>query len=283
MTNEGMRANWTTGGEGWVRNERIFDAIFTPFTAALLDVADLASARRVLDVGCGGGTLLAAAVDAGADAVGVDISPTMTEAAQRRVPTATVITDDAQSADLLAAAPGAPFDRIVSRFGVMFFSDPVAAFANLAAASASGGRLAFVCWRADQLDVFSLGLAPLLARYDGEPPLPQVGAPGPLGLADRDHLAHVLTAAGWVDLSIEPVDGVSDYAIDGSDGVEERLAVALSGMAGRAAQAQLEPTLGPAGWAAALDEVRAELRRHLVDGALRVTNGIWVVTAANPA
>ena len=74
MANEAMRDNWTTGAEGWVRNERIFDAALSPFTAAILGAADLGSATRVLDVGCGAGTLIEAAVAAGADAVGVDIS-----------------------------------------------------------------------------------------------------------------------------------------------------------------------------------------------------------------
>ena len=82
MANESMRDKWATGGEGWVRNERIFDAAFAPFTAAILGAADLGSARRVLDVGCGSGTLLDAAVAAGADAVGVDISSAMVEAAR---------------------------------------------------------------------------------------------------------------------------------------------------------------------------------------------------------
>src|SRR4051794_25142912 len=147
MANEAMRDSWATGAEGWVRNERIFDASFTPFTAAVLDAAELGSARRVLDIGCGAGTLLEAAVAAGAEAVGADISPVMVEAARRRVPAATVVIADAQTDDLLAAAPGAPFDRVVSRFGVMFFADPVAAFANMRAATEPGARLAFVCWR----------------------------------------------------------------------------------------------------------------------------------------
>jgi SAM-dependent methyltransferase len=277
-----MWSTWTAGAEGWVRNERIFDAIFAPFTAALLDAADLAAARRVLDVGCGGGTVLAAAVDGGAEVVGVDISPAMAEAAQRRVPAATVVTADAQTTDLLLAAPGAPFDRVVSRFGVMFFADPAAAFANLASASVPGARLAFVCWRDDQLDMFSLGLGPLMARLDEPVALPQTGDPGPLGLADREHLERVLGAGGWADLEVEPVDGVCDYAIDGSDGVDERLAVALSGSVGRAVRSALEAELGPRGWAAALDEARAELRSHLVDGALRIVGHTWLVTATNP-
>ena len=63
MANEAMRDNWATGAEGWVHNERIFDAVLAPFTASILGAADLGAARRVLDVGCGAGTLLAAAVE----------------------------------------------------------------------------------------------------------------------------------------------------------------------------------------------------------------------------
>jgi SAM-dependent methyltransferase len=281
MTNEAMRDNWMTGAEGWVRNERIFDAILTPFTAAVLGAANLGSATRVLDVGCGTGTLLAAAVAAGADAVGVDISSAMIEAAHRRVPTATVVTADAQSADLLAAAPGAPFDRVVSRFGVMFFAEPAAAFVNMRSATSPGARLAFVCWRVGETEMFSLGLRALTARLADPPDPPMPGAPGPLGLANADRIREILTVAGWSDVSIEPIDGLCDYGIDGSDGVEERLAIALSSTVGRAVRAELEPRLDPEGWQAVLDEARAELRAQLVDGTVRLVAHTWLVTATN--
>ena len=238
MANEAMRDNWTTGAEGWVRNERIFDAALSPFTAAILDSADLGSAKRVLDVGCGAGTLIEAAVSAGADAVGVDISSVMVEAARRRVPTAIVVTADAQTADLLAAAPGAPFDRVVSRFGVMVFADPHQAFANIRSATTPGARLAFVCWREGETEMFSLGLRGLMARL-ADPPTPPM------------------------------------------PGVEERLAIVLSGTVGRAVRAELEPRLDPAEWQAVLDEARAELRARLVDGTLRIVGHTWLVTAQN--
>ena len=130
MSNEEMRKTWTVGGEAWVENEGVFDSVLVPVTKAILDAAGIAPGDRVLDVGCGSGTLLGATVEAGADAVGVDISEVMTAGARRRVPEATVLATDAQDADLLALAPGAPFDRVISRFGTMFFADPTAAFAN---------------------------------------------------------------------------------------------------------------------------------------------------------
>ncbi|MGZ4700354.1 MAG: class I SAM-dependent methyltransferase [Ilumatobacteraceae bacterium] len=281
MANEAMRDSWAIGAEGWVRNEQIFDAAFTPFTAAILGAADLGSAQRVLDVGCGAGTLLAAAVAAGADGVGVDISPAMVAAARRRVPAATVVTADAQTADLLAAAPGALFDRVVSRFGVMFFEGPEAAFGNIRSASTPGARLVFVCWREGETETFAHGLRALTARLADPPARPMPGAPGPMGLANAERLREVLTVAGWSNVTIEPLDGLCDYSIDGSDGVEERLAIALSGTFGRAARAALEPHLAPGGWEAVLDEARAELRAELVDGAVRFVGHTWLVTATN--
>ena len=281
MANEAMRDSWATGAEGWVRNERIFDTALAPFTEAILGAADFSSARRVLDVGCGSGTLLEAAVAAGADAVGVDISPPMVEAARRRVPGATVVVADAQADDLLAAASGVPYDRVVSRFGVMFFADPEAAFANIRSATAPGGRLAFVCWREGEVNMFSLGLEAITSHLTDPPARPAPGAPGPMGLANAERTRKVLAASGWSDVAIEPTDGLCDYSIDGSDGVEERLAIALSGTYGRALRAQLEPSVDPAEWQAVVDEARGELRSHLVDGAVRFLSHTWLVTATN--
>lgn len=278
-----MRSNWATGADGWVSNVRIFDAAFAPFTAAVVEAAELASATRVLDVGCGAGTLLEVAVSRGLDAVGVDISPAMVDAARRRVPAATVVVVDAQSDDLLAAAPGTPFDRVVSRFGIMFFSDPTAAFANLRAATAPGGRLAFVCWREGETAQFSVGLRSLVARLANPPDPYPVGKPGAMGLARAERIREVLTGAGWSDVAIDPLDGLCDYSIDGSDGVEERLAAALSGSMGRAVRAEVESRLGPTEWEAVLDEARTELREHIVDGAVRYVSHTWLVTAANIA
>jgi SAM-dependent methyltransferase len=282
MANEAMRDSWAVGAEGWVRNARIFDAVFAPFTAAIVGAAGLGSARRVLDVGSGAGTLLEAAVAAGAEAVGIDISPPMVEAASRRVPAATVVAADAQTADLLAAAPGPPFDRVVSRFGVMFFAEPEAAFANIRSAAAPGASLTFVCWREEETAMFALGLRALAAHLADPPAPPSVGEPGPLGLADADRTRAILTTAGWSGVTIEPCDRLCDYSIEGSDGVEERLATAMSGTLGRKVRAALESSVDDKAWQAALDDARAELRGALVDGAVRFTGYTWLVTATNP-
>lgn len=286
MSNEGMRQDWAGKASGWVENEAIFDAAFAPVTAAILDAASLAPGHRLLDVGCGSGTLLAAGINAGASVVGVDISPAMADAAQRRVPQATLVVGDAQTLDLASRAPGRPFDRVLSRFGVMFFGDPTAAFANIRRAAAPDARMAFACWRErDENPMFTLGSSVLAERLDPAPEDPAPGAPGPTAYADPDRLTALLTAAGWVDVTVGAFDFVCGYGAGGGgdgDGVEERLATILSTSTGRAARQQLVPRLGPDGWSAVLDDVRTELRRHLVDGAVRFPAATWLVTAANP-
>lgn len=279
-----MRQNWTDGAGGWIANEAIFDAVFAPVTEAILGNAAPAAGLRVLDVGCGTGTLLAKSVAAGAMVTGVDISEGMAAAARRRVPEATVVVADAQTTDLRAEAPGAPFDRVVSRFGVMFFDDPAAAFANLRRATAPGARLVFACWRSEAENrMFSLGSSVLTDRLDPEPEAPAPDAPGPTAFADPERPASVLAAAGWDAIEVGAFDFMCDYGIDGSDGVEERLATILGGGTGRLARTQLLPRLGEAGWNALVDEVREELRRNRTDGVIRFPGAVWLVTATNPA
>jgi SAM-dependent methyltransferase len=284
VANEAQASTWNENAQGWVAHEAVFDAIFAPVTAAVLAAADLQEGERVLDVGCGSGTLLAAAVEAGALPVGIDIASRMVEAAARRVPGATVVVADAETADLSALGPGEAFDVVLSRFGVMFFEDPVAAFTNLRGAAAPKARLAFVCWRSEEENaMFTLGTDLLTQRLaealDQAPQPPVPGAPGPTAFADPDRLLGILDRAGWSAVRIEPLDAELDFGHDGTDGVENRLATILSTTSGRTAQAELEPRLGAQGWSDLLDEVRAEVAQHRVDGSVRVPAAVWVVTA----
>lgn len=283
MTNAEDGEFWTEAASGWVRNEAIFDATFAPVTQAILDAAGIAAAHRVLDIGCGTGTLSSAADAVGASVVGVDIAPTMAAAAAQRVPAATVLVGDAQVMDIAAEVPGPPFDRVVSRFGVMFFADPAAAFANVRRATARDGRMVFACWRSfEENPMFTLGTSVLGERLDPRPTPPEPNEPGPTAFADRDRLARLLAEAGWARVEIRPVDVTLDYGTDGSDGIERRMSIIQSVTTGRTAAETLRPLLGPQAWEDLLDDVRAELRRHLVDGAVRIPAAVWLVTATNP-
>jgi len=136
-------------GRVWVEAQALLDRTFRPFEDLLVEAALARSPRRVLDIGCGtGATTLALARRLGAHArcVGLDISDPMlalaSERAAREGSQAEFIRADAQTYRFEPAS----FDLIVSRFGVMFFEDPPAAFANLRRWLAPGGRLALAVW-----------------------------------------------------------------------------------------------------------------------------------------
>jgi SAM-dependent methyltransferase len=270
-----MRAGWSESAAGWVANEAVIDRAFAPVTAAILAAAELDGATRLLDVGCGSGTLLVEATSRGVAAVGVDISPPMVEAARARVPAATVVIGDAQTDDLLAVAPGPPFDRVVSRFGVMFFADPTAAFANLRAACAPGARLAFACWRSTEENPnFALGTRVITAR-SGEP-IPVSGECGPTAFADAARVREILTGAGWSAAAVQPLDVSLRYGSADSDGVQDRLAFVLS----RTPAERLRASITPQEWADLIEDVRADIRTALTDdGVVEIPGAVWVVTA----
>lgn len=196
-------------GEAWVAMQDVIDGLFAPIDALLGDFVATAAPRRILDVGCGtGGTTVAVAkrLDGAATCLGVDISEAMVAAARARAAReqvdATFVTADAET----HAFESSSVDAIVSRFGVMFFADPVAALANLRRAAAPGAPLRFVVWRSAAENPFmtaaELAAAPLLPEL----PIRRDDEPGQFGFADRDRVATLLERAGWGDVEILPFD-----------------------------------------------------------------------------
>ena len=283
VANEQMRDLWTNrAGPAWFANHDIFEAVFTPVSGAVIAAAEPLADRVVLDVGCGTGVLSGLVADRGGSPVGADISTTMIEGARHRYPGLRFEVLDVQEADLTALVPEG-FDAVVSEFGVMFFDDPVAAFANMVAATRPRAALAFACWRSlAENQMFTLGTHLLADRLPEPSPPPNPFQPGPMAFADQDFLRRVLDAAGWVDIDIAPLDVNLYFGRNGSDGVEERLAVILSGSTGVLAAERLRPALGDEGWEALLDDVRDELRTSIVDGAVQFPGCVWMVRAAAP-
>lgn len=196
-------------GRAWIDAQATLDRMFAPFEDLLADTVRATSARRVLDVGCGtGGTTLAAARVAGAqgDCLGVDISEPMVAVARKRAAgegsTARFIAADVQA----HAFEPASFDLVVSRFGVMFFDDPVAAFANLRRASSTHARLRAIAWRSAAKNPYMTAAeraaAPLLPNL----PVRAPGAPGQFAFADRHRVASILQESGWGEIDIQPIN-----------------------------------------------------------------------------
>jgi SAM-dependent methyltransferase len=205
------QAAWWNGPSGlaWVEAQAVVDQLFAGLEQRLVEAVEAAGKRQVLDVGCGtGGTTLAIArrLGAGGRCVGVDISEPMIAAARARVASegvaASFVRADVQGHDFAAAS----FDMIVSRFGVMFFDDPVRAFANLRRAATPDAALCCIAWRGPEENPFMTtaerAAAPLLPNLPSRMP----DAPGQFGFADGARIRRILEESGWAGIDIQPVD-----------------------------------------------------------------------------
>lgn len=264
-------------GTQWARNQDRWDAVNEAFNQPLLDAAAIGAREHVLDIGCGAGrtTRLAARRAAEGRAAGLDLSAPMLERAResaRAEGTAnTSFTQgDAQSHPF---TPGT-FDVAISRYGVMFFADPVAAFANIASALRPGGRLAFVCPAEAEGNEWLQALAVLR----GILPVGEFGAPGSPGmfsLADPEHTVRILSAAGFEAARAVRVHADGVWGRDAEDAAEFLL--------GSGPGRHLLDQVGPEEQKLARRALANALRPHEKKDALLLRSSSWLVTARRPA
>ncbi|HKP78370.1 MAG TPA: class I SAM-dependent methyltransferase, partial [Phenylobacterium sp.] len=200
--------------------------------------------------------------------VGVDISRPLLEIARRRSEGRSDVSFLEADAQTHAFEP-ASFDAVFSRFGVMFFADPAAAFANIRRALKPGGRLAFVCWRTPaENPIMSLPMQAALAHVEAPPP-PDPGAPGPFAFAESERLRAILDAGGFSGIAITPHE--KDI---GPGDLETALGLALR--------------IGPLGGVlrenpdkrdAVVEAVRAALEPHAGPDGVKLGSATWIVTA----
>ncbi|HEV2301542.1 MAG TPA: class I SAM-dependent methyltransferase [Stellaceae bacterium] len=277
-----QRRYWNTvAGPRRVQHHEFIERRNRAVDGLLLAHAAAVAGESVLEVGCGtGATLfaLAAAVGPRGRVVGVDISEPMLSFARRRMAESglanvSLVLADAQTYGFEPAS----FDLVVSRFGVMFFPEPVAAFANLCRAARPGGRLAFACWapmaeNRHWLVPYEIALARL------GPPAPEpAGAPGPMSLSDPARAQAILARAGFVAIDIcrERIE------IEGGTPEEEAEHVFQMGPTARLIEEKkpAEPIL---------ETLRREIREAFAahaaaDGSVRLSGTILLVTAGRPA
>ncbi len=279
MANEEMRRFWNeAAGPEWVALEREFDVTLAPFSDELLRRAAAARGEHALDVGCGFGTTalaLARAVGPDGRVMAVDVSAPLLERARQRAQDAgitTVIFREADAQD--AALPQGHFDLVLSRFAVMFFDDPVAAFRNLLAAAKPGGRLAFACWRSAEDNPWFTFPASVIAPYVALP-APQPGAAGPFSFADEARVREVLAAAGWAAVVVDAFD--ADVVQGGGGDADAVVRHLARGQVAVALRNATEPDRD-----AALAALRAAVAEHMGDGPAKWPGRAWMVGARRP-
>ncbi|MDZ4696782.1 MAG: class I SAM-dependent methyltransferase [Deltaproteobacteria bacterium] len=257
-------------GEKWAKLHVRLDEMLSAATVALKAKVGPVAGERVLDIGCGNGETCAIWLEGGAEVTGVDVStPMLAVAASLTGGKATLI-----HADASIWKGEALFDLAVSRFGVMFFSDPVAAFTTIASNLRPGGRLVFACWRAAIENAWVS--VPLHAVSDllpvAPPPVPH--APGPFGLCDRPRLEGILQRAGFSDVTIEPLDLPVYFAREG--GVEAAVSFAMQVGPTGAALGEMSKEVN----AVAAERLKEALAPHARDGVVTLGGAIWMVQAS---
>jgi SAM-dependent methyltransferase len=275
-SNDAQIEYWnSSAGQAWVESQAQLDRQLAVVGREAQRALAPVGGERILDIGCGCGetTLqLAAQVGSAGAVLGVDISEPMLEVARRRpTPEGSARPEfrmaDAQTADLGRAA----FDAAFSRFGVMFFADPPAAFANIRAALKPGGRLAFVCWRAFADNPWMR--EPMEAAAPLLPPQPPVDptAPGPFAFAEESRVHAILSEAGFTDIVIAPFD----TKIGGSS-VEETVKLMLRvGPLGRVLREI--PHMAEA----VVGAVRTAIEPYDTAAGVLAPAAVWIVTARN--
>ncbi len=266
-------------GERWAAQQREIEGIVAPFGAAALQAAAAQPGERVIDIGCGCGDTtfaLAQAVGAQGAVLGIDISQPMLAVARARAADAELAQLAFAEADASAADLPGDCDLLFSRFGVMFFDQPVAALARLRRALRAGGRCVFVCWRAPRDNPWAM--APLAAARAAlgvtQPPADPL-APGPFAFADDVRLHGLLTDAGFSAIELRRFDAP----------------VSMGASPRRAAEAALK--VGPVmrflrevgdDHAPAITEAIERALEPLAgaDGQVRLAGSTWIVSARHP-
>ena len=268
-------------GDTWARMQDRLDRAFTPVTAALLSVAAPQPGEFVLDVGCGSGETTLALANAVGDeggALGVDISEQLLARARSRAEGLLSIAEF-RDADAATFDDDGDFDLIVSRFGIMFFDDPVAAFANLHRLAAPSGRIAFACWQPPAENLWATlpmqALATLLPEIPAGDPL----VPGPFAFADPARVHAILAAAGWHDIVFDDLP-FAMLVGDGDDPLAS--AVHFNLRIGPAARAIRDA--GAVAEAAAPALLASALAPFHGDDGVALPGAVWLVSAhATPA
>ncbi len=257
-------------GTTWTEQQDILDALLAPISDMLVERAAVDPGERVVDVGCGCGDTTLALAARGAAVWGVDISEPMLARARARSPAGAEVAFACTDAASQAFTPD--HDLVFSRFGVMFFADPHAAFRNLRSALRDVGRLCFACWQPPRRNPWMAVAGAAVQPFLPEPAeQPDPRAPGPFAFADRDYVRDILEGAGFAAIEIESFTP-SLHVGDSLDS-----AIALLQQVGPLSRALAE--LEGADRDQAIAAARAALEPHVTADGLNLGSATWIVRA----
>jgi ubiquinone/menaquinone biosynthesis C-methylase UbiE len=277
---DGMHAEDWAGDTGriWLANLQRFETMIQPIGAALLQHAAFKPGEHVVDIGCGGGGTTIAigrAVSPGGSATGVDISADLIWSAGTRATQGTqsdvrFVCADAASATIT----GAPFDRLFSRFGSMFFPDAPAGFRNLRRMLRDGGRIDLAVWAPPFENAWIMAIMGVIAKHLGQPQT-DPRAPGPFALADTAYVRELLEQAQFGSIEITPFETLMPVGGAGATPEEAAEFVSKSLSVARALEVAPEALRQ-----AVIADLAAALEPHHVPGKGNLLGGkAWLVTA----
>ena len=274
IVNVEQAASWDgPSGAAWVAREEFQNAALAAHTELLMAAASVQRSDHVLDVGCGTGDTArkCARLAVDGDVHGVDLSSAMLARARERAATEGITNVTFEQADAqVHPFPDTHFDVVLSRFGVMFFADPPAAFANLARATTPGGRFAAVVWQPVARNAWLQVPRAALAIGRELPPIPE-DVPGPFGLADADRVHRILGQAGWSDVHLDDARVPYDYGTDPATAARHASEIGvLRGLLQDLDDAQTTRAM------AALTDAMVE--HHTAEG-VHLDSQVWVVSA----
>lgn len=264
-------------GAHWADHADRYEAMSGGFTDQLLASASIRVGDHVLDIGCGNGrtTVEAAGYATAGQVLGVDLSSRMLDHASASAAAEGLTNVRFEQADAQAHSfANGTFDVAISRFGIMFFADPVAAFANIGRSLRSGGRATFLCWQEMSRNDWLLVPASAALQYVAMPDLGDPGAPGPFSMSDPDRIVDILGRAGFEQVRTDPLQASMRLGDDADD------AVAFLRGTGMARAMLSEASVEDAD--RALAAVADALRPHEAPAGVHLGGAAWLVTATRP-
>lgn len=267
-------------GETWAKPDfrEQQDKVIGPYGDDAMDTLRLQSGQYILDIGCGSGTTtlkLANRVGPSGRVIGVDISTPQLENAKKRADELADLCIEFHNHDMTTFPfEGSLFDCAFSRFGVMFFAEPVDAFTHIRSGIKPSGRLAFACWKSAEQNPWLSKTVEVASQYLPRPAAPGPTDPGPYSFQDSKRINLILTEAGFSDIEIVSVEKGLTCGPDMKSTVAQLIQVGAM--------------------AAAIEEAPEELRNRIksdlgeafqgyqTSSGVIIDSAAWIVSATNP-